>query len=215
MTHKKVSLQSFKAIFRVVFCIFDLKCYTQTSPWFVMFRLVFMKFRKLKSLHRENKKLDLNKISTIQFIPYSIEQKLFWNYSKFSIDIIRFELRKGLYLKHETMSFGMKKLRRKFYGVSFECRDAVRSTKSSRPNFTSSVNKSSPSKVFLGKGVLNIYSKFKFTGEFPYQRVISIKLLSNFIEITLAWVFSCKFAAYFQNIFLQKHLWRAASFKRI
>ena len=26
-----------------------------------------------------------------------------------------------------------------------------------------------------------------------------------------AWVFSCKFAAYFQNTFLQEHLWRAAS----
>ena len=131
---------------------------------------------------------------------------MFSNYSKFSIDIIRFELRKGLYLKHETMSFGMNKLRRKFYGVSFECRDAVRSTKWSRPNFTSNINKSSPPKVFLRKGVLKIYSKFKFTGEFPCQRVISIKLLSNFIEITLVWVFSCKFAAYFQNIFLQEHL---------
>ena len=28
---------------------------------------------------------------------------------------------------------------------------------------------------------------------------------------TSAWVFSCKFAAYFQNTFTQKHLWRAAS----
>ena len=28
---------------------------------------------------------------------------------------------------------------------------------------------------------------------------------------TLAWVFSCKFAAYFQNIFSWEHLWRAAS----
>ena len=26
-----------------------------------------------------------------------------------------------------------------------------------------------------------------------------------------AWVFSCKFAAYFQNTFLEKHLWMAAS----
>ena len=30
---------------------------------------------------------------------------------------------------------------------------------------------------------------------------------------TSAWVFSCKFAAYFQNIFSQEHLWRAASGK--
>ena len=27
---------------------------------------------------------------------------------------------------------------------------------------------------------------------------------------TSAWVLSCKFAAYFQDIFLQKHLWRVA-----
>ena len=28
---------------------------------------------------------------------------------------------------------------------------------------------------------------------------------------TLAWVFSCKFAAYFQNTFSQEQLWMAAS----
>ena len=28
---------------------------------------------------------------------------------------------------------------------------------------------------------------------------------------TSAWVFSCKFAAYFQNNFSQEHLWTAAS----
>ena len=28
---------------------------------------------------------------------------------------------------------------------------------------------------------------------------------------TLAWVFCCKFAGYFQNNFFQEHLWRAAS----
>ena len=36
--------------------------------------------------------------------------------------------------------------------------------------------------VFLGKGALKIYSKF--TGEHPYWSAISIKLESNFIEIT-------------------------------
>ena len=35
--------------------------------------------------------------------------------------------------------------------------------------------------VFLGKGVLKIYSKF--TGEHPCQSAISINLLCNFIEI--------------------------------
>ena len=37
--------------------------------------------------------------------------------------------------------------------------------------------------MFLGKGVLKICSKF--TGEHPCRSAISIKLLCNFIEITL------------------------------
>ena len=37
--------------------------------------------------------------------------------------------------------------------------------------------------MFLGKGILKICSKF--TGEHPCPKVISIKLLCNFIEITL------------------------------
>ena len=40
------------------------------------------------------------------------------------------------------------------------------------------------------------------------QRVISTKLLCNFIEIAQAWVCSCKFTVYLQNNFLQEHLWR-------
>ena len=36
--------------------------------------------------------------------------------------------------------------------------------------------------VFLERGVLEIYSKF--IGEHPCRKVISIKLQSNFIEIT-------------------------------
>ena len=43
--------------------------------------------------------------------------------------------------------------------------------------------RSSPSEVFLGKGVLKLC--IKFTREQPYQNVISIKLLYNFIEIAL------------------------------
>ena len=38
-------------------------------------------------------------------------------------------------------------------------------------------------KVFLGKGILKICSKF--TGEHPYRSVISIQLLCNFIEVAL------------------------------
>ena len=43
--------------------------------------------------------------------------------------------------------------------------------------------RSSHREVFLGKGVLKICSKF--TGEHSCRSVISIKLLYNFIEITL------------------------------
>ena len=43
--------------------------------------------------------------------------------------------------------------------------------------------KSSHPEVFLVKGGLKICSKF--TGEYPFQSVISIKLHGNFIEITL------------------------------
>ena len=42
---------------------------------------------------------------------------------------------------------------------------------------------SSRPEVFLRKGVLKIHSKF--TGERPCQSAISVKLQSNFIEITL------------------------------
>ena len=43
--------------------------------------------------------------------------------------------------------------------------------------------RSSHPEVFLGKGVLKIWSKF--TGEHPCQGAISIKLQSNFTETTL------------------------------
>ena len=57
--------------------------------------------------------------------------------------------------------------------------------------------------VFLGKGVLKIYSRF--AGEHPCLSVISLKLiciaLLLYLHHTSTWVFSCKFAAYFQNTF--------------
>ena len=67
--------------------------------------------------------------------------------------------------------------------------------------------RSSHLEVFLGKGVLKIYSKF--TGEHPCRSAISIKLLCNLSAS--AWVFFCKFAAYFENTFSKEHLWTAAS----
>ena len=53
----------------------------------------------------------------------------------------------------------------------------------SLPVFESDISRNSHPEVFLEKGVLKICSKF--TGEHPCQSVISIKLLCNFIEITL------------------------------
>ena len=47
----------------------------------------------------------------------------------------------------------------------------------------SEISRSSRPEVFLVSGVLKIYSKF--TGKHQCQSVISIKLLWNFIEITL------------------------------
>ena len=67
--------------------------------------------------------------------------------------------------------------------------------------------RSSPSQVFLGKCILKICSKFSV--EHPCRIAISIKLQSK--SRTSAWVFSCKFAAYFQNTFFLEHLRRAAS----
>ena len=52
--------------------------------------------------------------------------------------------------------------------------------------------------VFLRKGVVEICSKF--TGEHPCRSPISIKLLCNFLKITLRH-FHYKSAAYFQNTF--------------
>ena len=75
---------------------------------------------------------------------------------------------------------------------------------------TNSKYRSSHSEVFLGKGVLKICSKFR--GEHRCQSVISIKLQSNFIEITLHHGCSpVNFLANFQNTFSYEHLWVAAS----
>ena len=66
-----------------------------------------------------------------------------------------------------------------------------------RPNCKT---RSSHPTVFLGKGVLKICSKF--TREHPCRSAISIKLLKQLNwNHTSAWVFSYKFAAYFQNKF--------------
>ena len=56
---KKVRLQNLQLTFLVILRIFVLECHGQTSVKveLVMFTLVFMKFRKLRSLCREKKSL--------------------------------------------------------------------------------------------------------------------------------------------------------------
>ena len=68
---------------------------------------------------------------------------------------------------------------------------------------------SSRPEEFLGKTVLKICSKF--TGEQPCRSAILIQLLQLYWNHTSAWVFSRKFAAYFQNNFSYEYLWAAAS----
>ena len=85
-TLKKIRLQNLQLIFLVILRILDLECHSQTSVKveLVMLALVFMKFRKLRSLFRENQKLDLYKtlnFSLFKLFPVllvsSIGQNLF------------------------------------------------------------------------------------------------------------------------------------------
>ena len=64
--------------------------------------------------------------------------------------------------------------------------------------------RSSPPEKFLRKGVLKICSKF--TGEYPCQSAISIKLICIFIEITL--LRGCSPVNLLQ---FSENLWRAVS----
>ena len=87
--YKFASLQNLQLIFIVILRIFVPECHGQTfvKVELVMFGLIFMKFRKLRklrSLCRENKKLDLHKtliFSLFKSFPIllasSIGQKLF------------------------------------------------------------------------------------------------------------------------------------------
>ena len=70
--------------------------------------------------------------------------------------------------------------------------------------FAESVTRSSPPEVFLEKYILKICSKF--TGERPCGSAISVKLQSNFIEVTLR--HRCSRV---NLLHISEHLWRAAS----
>ena len=70
--------------------------------------------------------------------------------------------------------------------------------------------RSSLPEVFLRKSVLKICSEF--TVEHPCQKCDFNKVaLQLYWNRTSAWGFYCKFAAYFQNTVLPKHLWKAVS----
>ena len=77
--------------------------------------------------------------------------------------------------------------------------------------------RSSHPEVFLEKGVLKICSKF--TGEHPFQSVISIKLLCNFIE--LIWIFTKKqprlevFCKESVLVFTRKYLCQSLFFSKV
>ena len=79
--------------------------------------------------------------------------------------------------------------------------------KSAELHNSASARSSSP-EVFSGKGVLKICCKF--TEEHPCRSAIS-RVQQLYWNLTLSWVFSCKFAACFRNTFSWEHLWRAAS----
>ena len=83
INHQKLRLQNLKLIFLVTLRSFDLECHSQSTVKIelVTFVLVSVKFRKLRSLYGENKKLDLHKTSLFMPFPIlwasSVEQKLF------------------------------------------------------------------------------------------------------------------------------------------
>ena len=73
-------------------------------------------------------------------------------------------------------------------------------------------NQKQPSRAVLGKRCSeNMQQIYRRT---PMPKCDFNKVaLQVYCNRTSAWVFSCKFAAYFQNTFLRKHLWMAASEK--
>lgn len=78
---QKIGLQNFELIFPVILRSFDFECHVQTSlkAVFVVFCLNFTKFRKVKSLHWQNKKL----------VSHSLRGNNLSKYSEFLIKVIR------------------------------------------------------------------------------------------------------------------------------
>ena len=57
----------------------------------------------------------------------------------------------------------------------------------------------------------NMQQIYRRTSIFKYEYDFNKVVLQKYWNCTLAWVFFCKFAAYFQNTFFWEHLWRVAS----
>ena len=82
---KERSLQKFKSLFPVILRIFDHECHGETSLEFasVQFDHVFMKLRKLESLHQENIKL-LSPQNRSSHRRCSVRKSVFRNFAKFT-----------------------------------------------------------------------------------------------------------------------------------
>lgn len=76
---KELRLPNIESIFPLILRIFDHECNGQTSlnVAFVMFGPVFMKVRKLKNTHCENKTFDIHKTFSLFKSFCSMEQNLF------------------------------------------------------------------------------------------------------------------------------------------
>ena len=99
---------------------------------------------------------------------------------------------------YTSVAKGLKFKTRKFWGLIYAFVEVTGGKLAGKD----SVFRSNPPYALLGKAVLKI--RCSFTGEHPCQSVISIKLkvakrlYRNHIS---TWLFSCKFAAYFQDTF--------------
>ena len=143
-----------------------------------LFRLIFWKKQKLLPEQKVYRFLIYQPSNLCVKLLYSGFQQYHFIFA--SKNILMF--RKQLIAIYEEKSFCAVSVRLP------SCSDKDASSKSSTPE------------VFSGKGVLKICSKF--TGEHACWSVISIKVQSKlYWNYTSTWLFSYKFAAYFQNTF--------------
>ena len=131
---------------------------------------------------------------------YNVVSTIFWSELKRWVKQWRIEMenRRAEYSAKATKAKEARVNGRKLYNIVEEPDSFLEALKYAEPDFYPNIRRlliivrSSHSKVFLGKGVPKICNKF--TGEHPCRSVISV-------NHTSAWVFFCKFAANFRNIF--------------